>query len=119
MKMIGHAAYLDRLDLIILRNAGEERPNAVLHFGFDPWLAIFGAEDDVIMQARERIRHAAKMRVIGLRFKCRYATPLCSGALIRGLKPTATFKHGYAMSGKTSPFQTRPADQNVFCRPSG
>ncbi len=56
--MILDAAHKQRFHVMLAGNAAEVRPYPLLDVLVDPGFAIFGAEDDVIMQGRESVGHA-------------------------------------------------------------
>src|ERR1035438_6663017 len=59
VEMVFHAPNPQWLELVLSRYAAQVSPETLLLVPRDPRFAMFGAEDDVIMQAREGVGHLA------------------------------------------------------------
>ena len=56
--MIFDAAHKQRLHVLLAGDAAEVRPDPLLDLPVNPGFAIFGAEDDVVVQGCEGVGHA-------------------------------------------------------------
>ena len=57
MQMVLDAANLNRRHIILSSDAPDVFPDALFDAGMNPGMAIFGAEDDVVMKARVGVGH--------------------------------------------------------------
>jgi hypothetical protein len=85
MEMIVHAAHLQRGEFVCAANSARITPDILLHIRHEPAFAVFGGENDVHVQRRERVgHHRPQRRDSGVACATQFFGPAS-----RGLKPTA------------------------------